>query len=197
MNPAHPLSEDNGWRDLTLEIEDLMPMAWRWIGYMTIGAFVPYLLLWGLPAWPDWNQLGGLLLDGLLYLIGFAVVYVISAVVHEGIHAFGMMLFAGIPWSSITFGMRLREGIAYVHTDRPMKAHAYRSVLALPGLVQGVLPMLAGWTWGSGWLTIYGYVMLTAAVGDMAMLHLMRDLPRDTLVKDHPVKLGCMVHMRG
>lgn len=193
MTAPTPLSETDGWRDLTLEIADLMPRAWRWMGYMTIGAFVPYLLLWGLPAWPGWDQLGTLLLKGVLYFGLAIIVYLISAVIHEGTHAAGMMLFAGVPWSSITFGMRLREGIAYVHTDQPMSVRAYRSVLALPGLLQGILPILAGWTWGSGWLTIYGYVMLTAAVGDIAMLHLMRDLSSDTLVKDHPVKLGCMV----
>lgn len=193
VTAPQPLLENDGWRDRTLELDELMPMAWRWMGYMTVGVFVPYLLLWGFPGWPAWDDIGTLLWRGLLYSALAVVIYAISAVVHEGLHALAMMLFAGVPWSSIRFGLRLREGIAYVHTDRPMTVRAYRSVLVVPGLLQGVVPIVVGWLIGSGWLTIYGYVMLTAAVGDIAMLHLMRDLSSNTLVKDHPVKLGCLV----
>lgn len=193
IDPLSSPEIPSGWEELTIPLSDLKRDALRWTFYFAVGLFVPYLILWG---WPSF-QLSGRgfapLWLVLLYSVAFILVYAISALAHEALHALAIVVFARVPLREITFRARLREGILYVHTARPMTVTAYRLVLALPGIVQGVLPALAGLMAGSGWLVFYGFVMLSSAIGDIAMLRLMRPRRRDTLVVDHPSKLGCLI----
>ncbi|QXD13830.1 DUF3267 domain-containing protein [Rhodocaloribacter litoris] len=184
------LPSEAAWRDLTLPLDALLRPVLRWTVYLGVLLFVPYVLVWGWPAihldWPS------ALLTVPAGVAGFVAVYAVSAVLHEGLHAL-VMVTAGVPWRSIRFGVRWRDGVAYVHTDRPMTARAYRVVLAVPGLLQGVLPALAGLFYGNGWLLLYGYVMLVSSLGDAVMLRLLAPLDGATLVRDHPTELGCQV----
>lgn len=188
-----PETAPGAWRDLTVPLEELVRQAPRWTLGLAAVVFVPYVLLWGLPEVPALEEVPRLLVEAVLHVLLFLLVYAISVFVHEGLHAAGMMAFAGVPPRTIRFRARLREGIAYVHTDRPMSARAYRGVLALPGIVTGVLPAGAGLFYGSGWLAFYGFVMLASALGDLVVLRLMRPLPGDALVRDHPSRVGCQV----
>jgi hypothetical protein len=181
------------WHDLTLSIPEVVRGAKRWILALAAGTLLLFFALWGLPAWPGWQAVPAALGLFVLHLLLFAVVYVASAVLHEGLHAVAIVVFGRVPWRAVRFGLRLREGVAYVHTPVPMHVRAYRGVLLLPGLVQGVLPMVGGLALGNGWLTFYGYVMLVSAAGDFAVLRLLRVLPGAALVRDHPHEVGCQV----
>lgn len=181
------------WDDLTLPFDEVIRRAWRWTGLLAAVTLVPFVLLWGWPAWPSgvgWLALVG---RGLLYAVVGLVVYAVSAVLHEGLHALAIATVGRVPWQEIQFGIRWREGVAYVHAGRPMTVQAYRAVLALPGLVQGVLPAAAGLLLGDGWVLLYGFVMLASAAGDLIMLRLLHPLPAHRLVRDHPDKVGCQV----
>ena len=189
-----PSYDAAAWRDLTIPLPHLASLALRWTLGLAVLLFVPYALWWGLPSLPGWGELPAFLGRVLLYGLLFVLVYAASAAVHEGLHAVAMRLFAGVPWQDVHFAVRLREGIAYVHTAHPMTAAAYRGVLLLPGLVQGVLPAVVGLVAGHGWLLFYGYVMLASAAGDLAMLWLLRPLDGSTRVRDHPTQVGCQVY---
>lgn len=187
------LVEGHGWRELTLSIEEVARRGLRWLPAMTIGAFIPYVIVHGfqLPALPEslWNAAFAV----LMWTTIAVVVYGVSALLHEGIHVAAMVLFAGARPSSIKFGFRPREGVLYVHTDRPMSARAYRAVLLLPALVQGVFPIVFGTAWEMGWLVLYGYVMFVSAIGDLAVYQLIRPLDSHDVVRDHPTGIGCLV----
>jgi hypothetical protein len=170
----------------TLSVEEVMQFAWPWVVGMTVAIFVPQVLLHGVPVLISIVSV----LSGLLLL---AVAYVVSVVIHEALHVVGMLAFGRVPPKSISWGHRLSEGIVYVHTSDAMSTRAYRGVLALPGLALGVLPVLVGWATGSWWITIYGWLMTTSAVGDLAVLHLIRDLPAEAPVRDHPRNVGVIV----
>jgi hypothetical protein len=181
------------WNDLTLPFDEVMRRAWRWTGLLAAVTLIPFMLVWGGPAWPSgvgWLALVG---RGVLYTVAALAVYAVSAVVHEGLHALAVVTVGRVPWRAIEFGVRWREGVAYVHAGRPMTVRAYRVVLALPGFVQGVLPAAAGLLLGYGWVLIYGFVMLASAACDLIMLRLMHPLPAHLLVRDHPDKVGCQV----
>lgn len=185
------------WQDLTLPLAEVIRLAKRMLVGLALVAFLPFVMLWGLPSFlpsGDWLSV----LGRAFAAVGlFTIAYLLSAVVHEGLHAFAMLIFAGISPRAIRFGVRLSEGVAYVHADRPMTVRAYRRVLALPALLQGVLPLLAGLAIGSGWLTLYGYVMLVSAAGDVAVLRLLRPYDGDRLVRDHPDDVGCLIAVEG
>lgn len=191
--PDPRIPSDARWEDLTIPMPELVQFALRWTLLLAIFLFLPFFIFWGFPEWPSLAELPLQALRFILYIILFLVIYAVSAVIHEVLHAVAMVVLAKIPWKSIHFVARLREGIAYVHAHQPMTASAYRGILVLPGIVLGIIPALAGLLAGSGWLVFYGFVMLSSAIGDFAMLRLMRPLDSDTLVRDHPEKVGCQV----
>ena len=189
--------EARQWEDLTLPLSEVMRVAQRLLVFAGVAAFFPFGLIWGLPDLPGRGEWPAFFERALVEGAVFVLVYAASAVVHEGLHALAMVVFAGVPLRSIRFGMRLSEGIAYVHTSRPMTVRAYRVVLALPGVLQGLLPLVAGLAVGSGWVTFYGFVMLVSAAGDVAVLRLLRPVAPGRLVLDHPHDVGCRLLAEG
>lgn len=177
------------WRDVTLSLNALYRMAWRWLGLTAAATLVPHVLVWGLdlPAsWPEVVEVG-------TATAVFVAVYLASIPVHEGLHALAMWLAGGLRWSEIRFGARWREGIVYVHAARPMSLRAYRIVLLTPTVVQGVLPAAIGLALGAWWLTLYGFALLASALGDVAVWWHLRGLPGDLPARDHPEEVGCQV----
>jgi hypothetical protein len=195
MNGSEPGPEEGNWADLTLSMRQVVQLAGRWLPAMTVGTFLPYLLLWGLPDLPEWAGLWPAVARILVFSLAAVLVYAVSAVLHEALHVLAMVAYAGTPISSLRFGARLSEGVLYVHSDRPMSARAYRIVLLLPGLVLGILPTAIALLQGGGWLILYGYVMTVSAIGDLLVLQLMRHVDAQALVRDHPEEIGCQVRL--
>lgn len=183
-------SADGSWEERTLELDQVMRRGGPWILWMAFAVIIPHVVIHGL-AWP--------VSAGLFFarLFLFILAYLIGIVVHEGFHVVGMLAFGRVPWKSISFGHRLSDGIVYVHSDESMSARAYRGVLVLPGIMTGLVPAVAGIVIGSFWITFYGWVMLVSAVGDLAVLHLMRGLPPGTRVQDHPSDVGLLILREG
>ncbi len=182
-----------GWQDVLIPLHSVAVFSlWFTLG-LGLTTLVVFGALWGfhLPFQEreGWSLLFGWL--GAFTLLTLA--YLGGALVHELLHALGMILFAGIPVRSIHMAVRLREGIAYVHTALPMTVAAYRWVLVLPGLLLGLLPLAAGLLLGDGWLTAFGVLMLTSAAGDAAVLWLLRPFASTYLARDHPTAVGCRV----
>lgn len=144
----------------------------------------PYVLLWG-PG----SLVAGLGALGLWVL----PVFVAGVVVHELLHGLGWKLAAGLPWTAIKFGVQWKVLMPYAHARLPMGVRAYRLGAALPGLVTGVLPVVAALALGQPVLLILGAFFLTAAVGDLMILWLIRKLPPTARVLDHPTLPGCLV----
>lgn len=124
-----------------------------------------------------------------------AAVFAVSVVAHEGLHAVGWLIFAGVPRSEIEFG--IRQLTPYAHTSATVEAGPYRIGIALPALLLGALPAIVSWLTGSGVLMVYGALMLVAAAGDILVLWLLRDVPASRLVQDHPTRAGCRVLQPG
>ncbi len=115
----------------------------------------------------------------------------ISIVVHEGLHLAGYRLFGKLPAGRVRWGITLWPLTAYIHAAEPVTVRAYRLLVALPGVVLGAVPAVAGIAAGSGELTIYGFFMLISAGGDIAVLWTIRHLPPTALALDHPKRAGC------
>jgi hypothetical protein len=145
-----------------------------------------YCLIWGTDS----------LLTGTMY---FRYVYIVlpvmllSVLVHEGLHWLGYVAFARLPWKSVRLGFNLRSLSAYVHAEAPVKISAYKGLIALPGIILGMLPAFAGITLGYGMLTLYGFIMLAGASGDLVILWKIRHVSPGSFVADHPTRAGCWV----
>lgn len=170
----------------TLTVEEVMKFASPWALGATFLIFFVHSLLHGVGR-PE-SVISFLISAGLL--IG---AYLVSIVVHEALHVLAMLVFGGVSLRSVAWGHRIREGIVYVHTTEPMTVRAYRGVLILPGLAIGIIPVIIAWATGSWLLLLYGWLMTTSAVGDLAIHRLIRDLDPSVLVRDHPEHVGVLL----
>jgi hypothetical protein len=122
----------------------------------------------------------------------FIPAVLVCIVVHEALHGVGFLA-AGVPRSSLKFGVQARTLTPYATCAVPLAVRRYRFAAALPALVLGVLPMLAGWITGVAELAMFAFWMLAFAGGDLLILWLIRDLPPETRVIDHPDRAGCRI----
>lgn len=118
---------------------------------------------------------------------------VLGTIVHEGLHALGWKVFGQQAWSVFKFGINWRTVTPYAHCQVPLKASAYKIGTALPGIVLGIIPSIQGILFHDGIVTLFGAFFLGAASGDFLCLWIMRSVPPDKFVKDHPTKAGCLV----
>jgi hypothetical protein len=142
-----------------------------------------YLLFWGRPHI-------SLNLGNVFIMLGL---FLLGVVAHEAIHGLIWGLWGTKSFSTIKFGMNIRALAPYAHATVPMTASAYRLGAAGPALVLGGIPAIAGLATGSLLATLFGIVFLAAAAGDFLVLWLIRHVPPDTLVEDHPTRAGCVV----
>lgn len=152
---------------------------------------VPYWIVWGgrAAARPDLIKL-----DNAVSLPLFLLIILISVVVHEGLHGLGCVL-GGASWKEVKFGFKSLT--PYAHCKAPLAVTSYRWAIALPGIVLGIIPALLGIFNGSFILTGYGTFMVIAAMGDVLILWLLRDAPKNALVLDHPSEVGCELILPG
>ncbi|GAB4461367.1 MAG: DUF3267 domain-containing protein [Anaerolineales bacterium] len=123
----------------------------------------------------------------------FMAVFFLGIVVHELIHGFTWMLFGKLPFNAIKFGFQARTLTPYAHCKIPLKVNPYRIGAAMPCILLGLLPAIAGILNGNGVLLAFGILFTTAAGGDLLILWLIRKVSSDKLVEDHPTNAGCYI----
>lgn len=155
------------------------------ISVLMIGIFIGlFQVIWGKPV------LSGVR-PGSFFLLLF--ILLIGIVLHEGLHALGWKVAAGVPWSAMKFGINWKVLAPYAHCKVPMMARAYRIGVLLPGLALGLFPGIAGLLGGSFVLTSWGALFTAAASGDLLGYWAIRSVPSSARVLDHPTELGCEV----
>ena len=173
-------------RDATMSVVRANLVALAWLPVSGLLATAPFVLLWGrerlasapagLPSLP----------------LGIALL-VLGVLVHELLHAAGFLLFGRAPRQAVRVGFQPRTLTPFASCSTAVSASAYRAAGLLPAVVLGVLPVAAAWATGSGMLLLWGWLMLALAGGDLAAVWVMRGVPADTLVLDHPTLVGCRV----
>ena len=132
-------------------------------------------------------------LGNLPALVSLLLAVAVAVPLHEAIHALGWSLFGRVPLRRVRFGIAARTLNPYAHLPDAIPARAYRWGTALPGLTLGLLPYLAAMAAGSAWWMLFGLTLTLAAGGDALVLWLLRGVPPQALVLDHPSRAGCLV----
>lgn len=132
-------------------------------------------------------------MDAFFNLLSFVLFFVVGIVVHEALHGLTWKVLSGKPWSAFKFGVMANSLTPYAHCKEPMSVNAYRWGVFMPGLILGLLPLLAAIYNGDGWLAWFGILFTTAAGGDFLVLVMLRNVPSHALVEDHPTRVGCTV----
>lgn len=118
---------------------------------------------------------------------------IVLIVAHEGVHALGLRLFAGVPWRQIKFGVMWQALMPYCHCPVPVPLVAYRRMALLPlwaTLAAGVVAIVALPTDAVGALA---GVLVAACVGDVWMVAKLRRFAGPVFVQDSPTEIGCDV----
>jgi hypothetical protein len=150
-----------------------------------------YTLIWG----SEQLRQG---LDGLFsfdsgQMTALILIFIPGIVVHELLHALGWMRFGQVDRSAIKLGFQWKALAPYAHCKVPLPASAYRTGAFLPGLLMGIVPGLLGVFFGNFFLVAVGFLFTFTAGGDFLVLWLLRAVPPQTLVQDHPGKVGSYV----
>lgn len=117
----------------------------------------------------------------------------IGTIAHEFLHGLGWVMAGGRGFGSVRFGFHWKTITPFAHFTEPITAAAYRLGVVLPGIVVGLGPAAAGYLTGEPSLILFGGIFSGAAAGDVMSLWATRGIPGDTLVLDHPSRVGCVV----
>lgn len=173
-------------RDVSLPFEALVPMIRRWVLPLLLIFPLLHLLIQGWDAFASslftWRTL-------LLFLPGVLLL----TIAHELTHAVGWIVFGRVSPMKIRFGIIWHVLTPYAHSQTPMPARGYRIGALLPTLTTALLPGIFALMTNDVLLSILSSVMLMGALGDFAVVYVIRDVPADTYVIDHPRQAGCIV----
>jgi hypothetical protein len=179
-----PPTPPPGYRDVSMPIEAMLrPAGLATAAVLAILPLGVYGVVYGFKGFLPSP------LSVALVAVGMAVLLV----AHEALHAAGWVIFGRLSWQAVSFGLDRKTLSPYTHVNTPMPAAAYRVGALLPGLVTGLLPAAIGLLLRSGPLTLIGAALLSGAVGDLMVLWVIRRVPGNRLVIDHPSRAGCWV----
>lgn len=143
---------------------------------LVIGVLVGlHSAIWGsgATAFVTWAQTFG--------LIG---AWMAGLIVHEVLHAAAFVT-GGAEWADVRIG--IRKLTPYFHCDAAVPVSGFRSATLLPALVLGVLPAAAGLGFGLPVVTWFGSLMLSASLGDLLTLWVIRSVPGDARIVYRPL----------
>ena len=146
-----------------------------------------FVLLFGLlHGWEKFKDV-----DLLLIL----VVFLISIIVHEGIHGLFFGLFAKNHFKSIEFGMIWKSMNPYCYCGEPLSRKHYLTGLLIPGIILGCCTGMLGLITGNASLILFSVFSLFAAGGDIYIAWMIMKTSqkgREEKYLDHPDKPGVM-----
>lgn len=125
-------------------------------------------------------------------VIGLLVLFILS-ILHELLHAIGFLIFGKVNWSNIAFGVKWKSLTAYGYCKIPVKALVYLIALILPTIILGVIPLTISLLIKAKYLYVIGTLMMVGGFGDMIVVWMIRAVPKERMLIDHPRKLGCVM----
>ena len=146
---------------------------------VTATFLIPYILIWDYASFE---------LGRKEFMKLFFYILILGIIIHELLHGITWAFFTEKGFKSIKFGI---NGITpYCHCKESLKAKHYRLGGAMPLIVMGIIPSLAGIILGSGLYLSFGIFFSWAACGDIISLFMLRKFKSTTLISDHPDKMG-------
>jgi hypothetical protein len=172
-------------RDVSISLERANVLGAALLPAIVLLTLGPFAAVWG------WAALRAGL--GTVFSLWLIPALVLVVVVHEGLHLLGFLLLARAPGRALHFGIDRETLSPYAGCREPVSARAYRLAALLPALLMGLLPFALAMAWGTGWLAVWGALMLVFAGGDLAAVWAIRGVPGRARVLDHPSRVGCLV----
>ncbi len=154
----------------------------------SLGAFlVPFVIFAGLYVLL-WGWLGTFIGSPLM----FGLCVFMAMPIHEALHGLGFHL-GGAKRTDVRYGIFWSKLMPYAHCKVPLSTRSLRVAVALPAVVLGLLPALAGLAFEQGTWVLFGVAQIGFSGGDIAALWAIRHVPGETWAIDHPTEVGCNI----
>lgn len=118
------------------------------------------------------------------------IIYIILIVIHELIHGFFFAIYAKGGFKTVRFGVNWKAMIPYCSCNEVLKVQQYRIVALMPTVFLGFIPLVIGFIIGDINTIAISTFMVIGGIGDFLMLWMLRKFKKDTMVMDHPSKMG-------
>ncbi|KQC11370.1 MAG: hypothetical protein APR54_10995 [Candidatus Cloacimonas sp. SDB] len=153
--------------------------------FITIIMMASYLFIWGKTYFlAEFFQ---------LRLSLFIPILIGGFVLHELIHVMSYHFLGKVPFSNLKIGFKLKSITPYAYCSQPILLSAYRLSALMPGIILGIIPAIISLITGNTFIFILAVIFLIAAGGDLLIIWMLRKIPLNYLVQDHPEKAGCII----
>lgn len=161
-------------------------------------AILPVGLVLGLPFYFfHANQFAVFNLDLVISPYGnvltMLAIFLAGIILHELLHALGWVFFTKNKWKSIKFGFKWEFFTPYCHCKEPLQKCHFMLGAALPCLVLGLVPTIISYLNASPAWWFFGFFFTVSAGGDIIAIAMLRKIPANSWVQDHPDELGFYV----
>ncbi len=166
-------------KEYTLSIRKINLYSLIMIIPITAILLIPFILIWDFQTFEIGRK---------EFMRLFIYVLILGIILHELLHGITWALFSKKGFKSIKFGL---NGITpYCHCKEPLKAKYYRLGGIMPLIIMGIIPSVVGIILGNGLFLSFGIFFSWTAGGDIISLFMLRKLDENTMVYDHPHKMG-------
>ena len=124
------------------------------------------------------------------------ICFIVSIVIHEGIHGLFFGIFAKNHFKSIEFGIVWKSLNPYCYCSEPVNKAQYMTALLMPGTILGVCTGIIALLIGNGTLVGFSALSFFAAGGDIYIAYLIlknAKKRKEEYYIDHPIKPGVLV----
>jgi len=114
----------------------------------------------------------------------------VAIFVHELIHGFLFAIYAPNGFRSVKFGFSKNLGSPYCHCSDPIRVKHYMRAGIAPFVILGIIPYVLSLVTGNNWIKVFGLLFCIGGFGDLLVWIKLLKYDRNTLVRDHPSKMG-------
>ena len=154
----------------------------------------PVVVLFGILFFKLYPQ--AFLSFGLFKAIIFFILFCVATVIHECIHGLTWAMYAKNAFHNIEYGFVAGAMTPYCTCLDPLTKQQYIRGSIMPGLILGLIPLVASILTGYFMVFLFGVAMFYGAGGDFAIcLKILgyRSKSKDVIFVDHPTELGLIV----
>lgn len=166
----------------TIEITKVNLLGLLFLPVLSI-FFIVYYYFWKFPNFDAY-------IDSPLRLFYLLLLALFSIFIHELIHAIFFAAFSKNGWRDVKIGVLWRKLTPYAHCRKPLLVFQYRIALLMPGIVLGLVPIIAGMVFGLFFTFFFGAFMLFSAGGDIIIYIMSLKIPKNKMLLDHPTECG-------
>ncbi len=129
----------------------------------------------------------------------FVVLFVLLIVIHELIHGLCWSFFTPNRFKDIEFGIMKPSMNPYCTCLVPLQKGHYLFGTAMPFIVLGIIPMIAGIVFRNSAVLLMGILMADSAAGDLMIIQKVtgfRTDAKEVIYMDHPTEAGSVLFER-